>query len=130
MATEVWSVGDRVECPFHHGIPATITRLLDDQGTRGGFAYVLDRPHDLGPRHGEITGGEAFDTSDWRHVRSEGTFDDGVQALADHLRMRAANNWHGRPAADAICKQENALIEEWLRDALAEIEEERAEPRL
>lgn len=61
---------------------------------------------------------------------AEGTFDDGVQALAGHMRMRAANNWHGRPAADAMCKQENALIEEWLRDALAEIAEERSTPRL
>lgn len=63
-----WSVGDRVTCDFHHGIPATITRLLDEEGYPGGFAYVLDRPHHLGPRHGFIESGQAFDTSGWRRI--------------------------------------------------------------
>ena len=67
-SAEPWKVGDRVTCDFHHGIPATITRLLDDEGHPGGFAYQLDRPHSLGPRHGYIENGQAFDTSRWHRI--------------------------------------------------------------
>ena len=62
MPMGIFSVGDRVTCDFHHGIPATVTALVGD-----GFKYVLDRPHDLGPRHGFITDGTAFLTDGWRH---------------------------------------------------------------
>lgn len=57
-----WVVGDRVTSDFHHGIPATITALREG----GGFDYVLDEAHDLGPRHGQITSGSAYDSTGWR----------------------------------------------------------------
>lgn len=71
MPMGIFSVGDRVTCDFHHGIPATITRLLDGLSPRSGFDYTLDRPHELGPRHGFITSGTAFITDGWRHIDSQ-----------------------------------------------------------
>lgn len=69
MPMGIWSVGDRVTCEFHHRIPATITGLTE----RGGFTYKLDSAHELGPRHGFITNGEAFDTSGWWHLSTPDT---------------------------------------------------------
>lgn len=66
MPIGIFSVGDRVTCAFHHDIPATITGLVGE-----GFEYVLDRPHELGPRYGVITNGTAFTTENWRHLDSQ-----------------------------------------------------------
>lgn len=63
----VFAVGDRVTCDFYRGAPATVTALL----ITGGFAYTLDKPHDLGPRYGQIVDGKAFDTNGWRHWQPE-----------------------------------------------------------
>ena len=60
---QTWAVGQRVTCDFHHGEPATVTKLNPD----GGFDYLLDKPHSLGPRHGWIERGTAFGLAEgWR----------------------------------------------------------------
>lgn len=68
-----FAVNDRVTCDFYRGEPATVTKLLPD----GGFAYTLDAPHDLGPRYGAITGGDAYNTDGWRAWLGEAQKGDG-----------------------------------------------------
>ncbi len=71
LPAQQWVIGQRVTCDYHHGEPATITALNPD----GGFDYVLDKPHQLGPRHGSISGGTAHGPADgWRqyHRRNAG----------------------------------------------------------
>lgn len=65
---EVIEVGDRVACEFHHMIPATVTGV-DEKG----FHYRLDTPHELGPRHGWIDCGHAFDFSGWVRLPGNAT---------------------------------------------------------
>lgn len=48
-------------------------------------------------------------------------FRNGAKAMFDALLMRAANNWHARPEARAVCDAENKLIEEWAAEALEDV---------
>lgn len=41
----------------------------------------------------------------------------GAKAMMEALRWRAANHYHARPSANAICIAENELVLEWAEDA-------------
>ena len=51
-------------------------------------------------------------------------FSAGAKAIFDAIHFRAANNYHGRPAVQAICDKENALVTSWINDALEEVSPE------
>lgn len=51
-------------------------------------------------------------------------FSAGAKAIFDAIHFRAANNYHGRPAMQALCDKENSLVISWINDALEEVSPE------
>lgn len=48
----------------------------------------------------------------------------GARAMFDNLLYRTANHWHANPEIQKICDRDNALVEEWVADALEELSED------
>jgi hypothetical protein len=51
-------------------------------------------------------------------------FRKGARAMFDYIQFRVANHYHGRPEIDAICQKENAVLLDWIEDALDDVDPE------